>query len=99
MSSSFKDQAENISPEIYLRFKQALELGKWPDGRTLSAAQKEICMEAVLLYEAKQGLTEDQRVGYIDRSRKTSPCGPKHDHSSDDESGEEDDSRPVRILH
>jgi len=84
----FEDAAQQLSPEIYDRFKQALELGKWPDGRSLSKEQKEICLQAVILYETAQGIPEHQRTGYVDSTKKTSPCGPK-----------QDDADPVRILH
>ncbi len=88
---SFEDVAESISPEIYERFKLAIELGKWPDGRVLTKEQKEICLQTVMLYEAKNGVSERERVGFIDRTKKTSPCGPKND--------KDDGEEPVRILH
>ena len=81
---NFEDAAESISPEIYERFKLAVELGKWPDGRLLSQEQKEICLQAMMLFEAKNGLDESDRVGFIDRTKKTSPCG--SDKSEDEES-------------
>lgn len=84
----FEDAAQQLSPEIYERFKQALELGKWPDGRVLSKEQKEICLQAVILYETAQGIPAHQRTGYVDSSKKTSPCGPKGDEAD-----------PVKILH
>lgn len=84
----FEDVAQQISPEIYQRFKDALELGKWPDGRVLSREQKEICLQAIIVYETAQGIPETQRTGYVDATKKTSPCGPKPD-----------DTQPVRILH
>lgn len=59
----------NLTPEIHLNLKRALELGKWPDGRPLTELQKELCMEAVISYEY-QHLSEEQRVGYIDRGSK-----------------------------
>ncbi len=85
---NFEDVAQQISPDIYQRFKEALELGKWPDGRVLTKEQKEICLQAVIVYEAAQGVPETQRTGYVDSSKKTSPCGPK-----------DDGAQPVRILH
>ncbi len=86
----FEDAAEAIPKEIYEKFKLAIELGKWPDGRTLSREQKELCLQAVMLYEVKHGLEESSRTGYVDTTKKTSPCGPKDD---------KDDESPVRILH
>jgi uncharacterized protein len=95
MMNKFNDTAAQISSEIYQRFRQALELGKWPDGRVLTLGQKEICMEAVLIYEAAHQVPESQRVGYIDRTKKTAPCGTdKSGHDHDD-----DGIEPVRIFH
>lgn len=90
---NFEDAAKQLDPEIYQRFKQALELGKWPDGRALSKEQKEICLQAVMLFESAQGKEESDRVGFIDREKKTSPCG------SDKSGSLEDDLSPVRVLH
>lgn len=66
----FSDIVSKLSPEIYASLKQALELGKWPDGRILSEEQKSICMEAVLSWEAAKNMPAEQRTGYIDRGHK-----------------------------
>lgn len=60
---------ENLTPEIYRRLRRALELGKWPDGKSLDDEQKALCMEAVIKWEALH-VTPEQRTGYIDRGRK-----------------------------
>lgn len=85
---NFENAAQQISPDIYQRFKEALELGKWPDGRVLTREQKEICLQAIIVYETAQGIPENKRTGYVDSTKKTSPCGPKND-----------DTDPIRILH
>ncbi len=66
----FVATAKALAPDMLARFRQALELGHWPDGRKVTLAQKAILMESVLLAEAAQGVPEDQRTGYIDRSSK-----------------------------
>ncbi|GLS84387.1 YeaC family protein [Paraferrimonas haliotis] len=43
---------ENMPHEVYLNLKQAVELGKWPDGSLLTEAQKESSMQAIILYQA-----------------------------------------------
>ena len=53
-----------LTPDIYHRFKQAIEIGKWPDGRKLSADQKELCLQAVIAYDL-QNKPESERVGFI----------------------------------
>ncbi len=67
------DMVEQITPEIHQRLKRAIELGKWPDGRRLSQDEKEASLQAVIAYEAHH-LPEKERVGYIDRSKKDTPC-------------------------
>lgn len=63
--SSFLDVIENITPEIYENLKLAVEIGKWGDGRKLTAEQKELCMQALIAWES-QHLPEDQRTGYME---------------------------------
>ena len=59
---------EAMSPEIYQKFKTAIELGKWADGKVLTSEQKETCMQAVIAYEHKN-LDESQRIGFIEHSQ------------------------------
>lgn len=42
-----------MSQDVYLKFCEAIETGKWLDGNPLSEEQKETVMQAVLLYQAK----------------------------------------------
>ncbi|SBT18990.1 hypothetical protein MGA5115_03151 [Marinomonas gallaica] len=72
---NFKDMIENMTPEIYGRLKQAVELGKWPNGVKLTPEQTELCMQAVITYDYTNK-PEEQRVGYIDREVHSS-CGSK----------------------
>jgi uncharacterized protein YeaC (DUF1315 family) len=50
-------QAEQLlaamTDDIYEKFKQAIETGKWLDGNPLSEDQRETVLQAVLLYQAK----------------------------------------------
>ncbi len=62
--SSFNEMIENITPEIYQSLKTAVELGKWSDGRKLTAEQKELSLQAVIAWEI-QNLPEEQRTGYM----------------------------------
>lgn len=64
--SEFAKVAADMTPNIYQRLKSAVELGKWPDGRLLSEEQKQISLQAVIAYEIKHNLPEDQRIGFID---------------------------------
>ncbi len=53
-----------VTPAVYERLKQAVELGRWPDGNRLTPTQRELCLQAVIAYDfAHKPATE--RVGYI----------------------------------
>jgi uncharacterized protein YeaC (DUF1315 family) len=60
---------DQLTPDLVERFRKALETGAWPDGRPLSDAQKESCMQAVIAFEARH-CPPESRVGFIDRGRK-----------------------------
>lgn len=76
MTTLSEEMLNVLDDEIIKRFKTALELGKWPDGRELTPEQKKTCMQAIIVYEHKN-LPEDQRTGYV--PPKETPCGPKDD--------------------
>lgn len=71
----FEQMIEAMTPEVYSALKRAVELGKWPNGERLSQQQRETCLSAVIAYEHQSHLPDDQRVGYIDRTR---PDGTQH---------------------
>lgn len=71
---TFQNTVAGLSPEVVARMREALELGKWPDGQTLTPEQKQTTMEAVLAWESVH-LAPEERTGYIpprDRSSKNS---------------------------
>ena len=51
------------------RLRTAVELGKWPDGSLLTEQQRELCMQAVIMWESCH-LDQAQRTGFIDRGSK-----------------------------
>lgn len=61
---NYEDLLKSLTPEIYTSLKNAVEVGRWPDGRALTAAQREQCIEAVIAYEY-QHLEPEARSGYI----------------------------------
>jgi uncharacterized protein YeaC (DUF1315 family) len=79
---TFDELLQSMNPEIHATMKTAVELGKWADGRRLSAAERENCMQAVIAYDETH-LPEDQRVGFIDRTKADgSQHGPKKNSES-----------------
>lgn len=85
-----------LTPEIYANLKRAIEIGKWADGRRLTAEQLENSMQLVIAWELKH-LPDEQRTGYIDRGKKAQGelCG--DDHSHDEETAEQFEGHPIRF--
>ena len=48
-----------MTDDVYEKFKNAIETGKWLDGNPLSDEQKETVLQAVLLYQAKIEQSEE----------------------------------------
>jgi hypothetical protein len=53
-----------LTPDVYARFQLAVELGKWPDGTPLTPAQRESCLQGMILFEAEH-VPETERTAYI----------------------------------
>ena len=60
---------ETMSPELYSRLKRSVELGKWPDGRPLTAAQREHALQAVIAW-GQLHLDASKQTGFIDKGHK-----------------------------
>ena len=58
-----------MSPEIYQSLIRSVELGKWPDGRTVTPQQRENAMQAIIAW-GESHLSEQDRVGYIEKKEK-----------------------------
>lgn len=66
MAASFIDRAATISREVYDNLRRAVELGRWPDGRRLSAAQRQTSLQAIIAWETRH-LPAEQRSGHIEK--------------------------------
>ncbi|MDX1473162.1 MAG: DUF1315 family protein [Reinekea sp.] len=62
---NFDELAKNMTPDIYSRLRESIELGRWPTGQTLTQEQKNLCLEAVIKYEISNDIAMEQRTGYI----------------------------------
>lgn len=71
---TFDELLASMTPDVHATMKRVIEIGKWPDGRRLTNEERETCMQAVITYDAMH-LPEEERVGYVDSSAKTEPCG------------------------
>jgi len=83
----------NMSHEIYLELKTAVELGHWSSGKILSEAQKVLSIQALISYENKH-LQEKDRTAYIHKIEHDA-CDSSVDNHHDHES--HDQERPVKF--
>jgi uncharacterized protein YeaC (DUF1315 family) len=65
----YQQMIATMSRDTYRSLKRAVELGKWPDGKTLTAEQRQNAMQAVIAW-GEQHLEQGERVGYIDKGHK-----------------------------
>lgn len=69
--NTVNELVESLTPEMAQDLKRAIERGKFPDGRIVSKAQRELMLEAVILYDAAK-LPEHERTGFIHRKKTAS---------------------------
>jgi uncharacterized protein YeaC (DUF1315 family) len=74
---TYEELIQQLDPVVYQSLRRSMELGRWPDGRKLTAEQREISMQAVIYYENHNNIPEQERTGYIDRGSKAgTACDP-----------------------
>lgn len=61
---SIQKLLESITPEAYRGMQFAVETGKWPNGLSLSAEQREQCLQLIIAYDLTHK-DEQERVGYL----------------------------------
>ncbi len=70
----YKQTINSMSPEIYQRLLRAVELGKWPDNKTLTPEQRVHAMQAIIAW-GERHLPEQDRIGYVEKKPAASdPC-------------------------
>lgn len=65
---SFAELINSMDAEVHQQLRTAIELGRWANGDKLSEEQRENSLQIVIAWEVVN-LPEDERVGYIDRSK------------------------------
>lgn len=69
MSDPYLETIKAMGRDVYDRLLQGLSTGRWPDGREVSAEQRENAMRAVIAW-GEMHLPPQERVGYIDKGHK-----------------------------
>lgn len=57
MKQQLDAMLDAMTPDVYERLATAVETGKWPDGVALTQAQRDNCMQLVMLYQARHNET------------------------------------------
>jgi len=70
----FDELIKSLTPERYETLKRAVELGKWPDSRTLGKEERETSLQIIIAYDLIHK-PENERVGFIP----TSECDDAHE--------------------
>ncbi len=74
-----------LTPEIIDKFRSAIEIGRWADGRKLTDEQRETCIQSLLIWEHEY-VPVEERTGYIHKPIKEdgtvvgSECDVEHEH-------------------
>ena len=87
---NLEHMVERLTREQADGLRQALELGKWADGRPLLPEHREQGMRALLLWEARH-LPQEQRVGFMSQS-----CASKN--KNKEGAAADDSTTAVRII-
>ncbi|MCK0536534.1 DUF1315 family protein [Alcanivorax quisquiliarum] len=61
----FAALVDSMSMEVWHNMRRAVETGRWPDGRRLTAEQRQLSLQAVLAWEVRNEVPEDQRTGFV----------------------------------
>lgn len=69
MSEVYRQSVRQMDRKTYDRLVDALAIGRWPDGRTLSNEQRQSAMQAVITW-GELHLAPEERVGFIDKGSK-----------------------------
>ena len=69
--NTVNELVESLTRSMASDLKQAIELGKFPDGQVVSNEQKELMIEATILYDALK-LPQEERTGFIHRKKQAS---------------------------
>jgi uncharacterized protein YeaC (DUF1315 family) len=59
VSTDYAKLVDSLTPDIVERFTEAVETGKWPDGSALTESQRDNCMQAIMLYNARHNSSDE----------------------------------------
>lgn len=63
--AEFESIVAGMTKDVWERMRASIETGRWPDGRRLTDEQRALSLEAVLAWEIRNGVPEEERTGYL----------------------------------
>jgi len=71
---SFDDLIAAMDEDIWRRMRDAVATGKWANGELLSDRQQALSLQAIIAWEVRNGVAEEQRTGYVPMKQTPSPA-------------------------
>ena len=70
---NFDELAKNMTPDVYSRLRESIELGRWPNEVPLTKEQKALCLEAIIKFEISNDMPVHRRTGFLGQDCKSNP--------------------------
>lgn len=62
---TFAALVDSMTVEVWENMRNSIAIGRWPDGRPLTDEQRALSLEAVIAWEIKNNIPEEERTGYL----------------------------------
>lgn len=62
---TFESLINNMTVDVWESMRNSIAIGRWPDGRRLTDEQRALSLEAVIAWEIKNNIPEEERTGYL----------------------------------
>ena len=69
MSDQYHQSIQSMDRRVYDQLVSSLTTGRWPDGRALTADQRQHAMQAVIVW-GEIHLAPEERVGFVEKGAK-----------------------------
>ena len=57
---NIEQMVSQITPELYLQLQTAVEIGRWPDGSRVSDEQREMLIQALMIWQSRHDAERDE---------------------------------------
>ena len=67
MTPELQALVSGMTPEIYQNLKKAVEIGRWPDGNTVTPEQRANALQGVIAYE-QLNMKDTEKTGFMPKT-------------------------------